>query len=148
VTPAECPREFEILEAVSSERWPPASGSDLRDHAGTCPVCRDAIEVALAFREERAAALLAARVPSAGLVWWRAEMRSRRDAVSKATRPIRIVESVAAGCAAAATLGLLLWFGLPALQALLGQPSIAFFVGLAALILLAPIALYFVFSGD
>jgi hypothetical protein len=148
VNSAECPREIEILEAVSSGRWAPEISSNLRDHATTCPVCRDTVEVALAFREERAAALLAARVPSAGLVWWRAEMRSRRDAVSKATRPIRIVESVAAGCAAAAALGLLLWFGLPALQALLWRPSIAFFVGLGVLILLAPIALYFVFSGD
>jgi hypothetical protein len=146
--PAECPRELEILEAVSSERWPPENGSDLRDHACTCPVCRDTVEVALAFREDRAAAILAARVPSAGLVWWRAEMRSRRDAVSKATRPIRIVESVAAGCAAAGALGLLVWFGLPALEALLWQPSIALFVVLGALILLVPIALYFVFSGD
>ena len=145
---AECPREIEILEAVSSGRWTPEIDSNLRDHAATCLVCRDTVEVALAFREDRAAALLAARFPSAGLVWWRAEMRSRRDAVSKATRPIRIVESIAAACAAAAALGLLHWFGIPALEAMLGQPSIAFFVGLAALVLLAPIALYFVFSGD
>lgn len=145
---AECPREFEVLEAVSSGRWQPENSGELGVHASTCPVCKDTIQVALAFREDRADALLAARVPSAGLVWWRAEMRARRDAVSKATRPIRIVELVAMVCASVVALGLLQWFGLPALEALLWQPSFAFFVGLAALVLLAPIAIYFVLSGD
>jgi hypothetical protein len=145
---AECNREIEIIEAVTSGRWPEACPGELQEHAQVCSVCAEALRIAVAFREERAAAVLAARVPSAGLVWWRAEMRARRDAVNAATRPMRIIEWIAAACEVVAAIALIRWFGLPVLADLFWQQSMAVLIGVAAVAVLAPIAFYFAFSDD
>jgi hypothetical protein len=144
----ECDREIEIVEAVTCGRWPAGTGEELQSHAATCPVCSDVVRVSVALTQERSDALLSTRVPSAGLVWWRAEMRSRRDAVERATRPMRIVEWTALACVLAALAFVLYWTGPTALAALLWQPSLAFFVGLGALVLLSSVVCYFVLSRD
>jgi len=144
----ECDREIEIVEAVTSGRWPAGADEEMQSHAATCPICSDVVRVSLALTQERSDALLSARVPSAGLVWWRAEMRSRRDAVERATRPMRIVEWTALACVLAALALILYWTGPMALAALLWQPSLAFFAGLGVLILLSSVVCYFVLSRD
>src|SRR4030095_14223047 len=126
----ECDREIEIVEAVTCGRWPAGVDEELQLHAATCAVCTDVVQVSLALTQDRSNALVSARVPSAGLVWWRAEMRARRDAVERATRPMRIVKWAAVACALSALAFLLYWTGPTALEALLWQPSLAFFVGL------------------
>ena len=144
----ECDREIEIVEAVTCGRWPAGVDEELRLHAPTCAVCTDVIQVSLALTQERSDALLAARVPSAGLVWWRAEMRARRDAVETATRPMKIVEWTALACVLAALAGFLYWIGPAELAELLWQPSLAFFAGLGLLIVLSSVVFYFVLSRD
>jgi hypothetical protein len=144
----ECTREIEVVEAVTNGRWPAGTPEDLQLHAAGCPVCTDVVRVALALTQDRSAALAKARVPSAGLVWWRSEMRARRDAVSKATRPLRIVEWAAVLCVVVAAGALLRWFGPSVLTDLLWQPSTLFFVGLGVLALLSSLVFYLVFSRD
>ena len=144
----ECDREIEVVEAVTCGRWPVGAGEELQSHAASCPVCMDVVHVSLALTEDRSDALLSAHVPSAGLVWWRAEMRARRDAVERATRPMKIVEWTALACVLAAVAGFLYWIGPVALAELLWQPSLAFFAGLGLLILLSSVVCYFVLSGD
>jgi len=144
----ECDREIEIVEAVTCGRWPAGADEELRSHATSCPVCMDVVEVSLALSQDRSSGLLSAHVPSAGLVWWRAEMRARRDAVQRATRPMRIVEWAALACMLAAMGALLYWIGPSGLKALLWQPSLAFFAGLGLLILLSSVVCYFVLSRD
>jgi hypothetical protein len=141
----ECEREIEIVEAVTCGRWPAGAGEDLQSHAGSCPVCSDVVRVAMALTNDRNDGLQLARVPSAGLVWWRAEMRARRDAVTKATRPIKIVEWTAVLCVLAAAGVFLYWTGPSALAQL---PSLTLFIGLGVLIFLSSLVYYFVFSGD
>ena len=143
----ECTREIDVVEAITNGRWPAGAPEDLQLHAASCPVCTDVVRVALALTQDRSAALETVRVPSAGLVWWRSEMRARRDAVNKATRPLRIVECVAAVCLIVAAAALLRWFG-PSVLADLWQPSTLFFVGLGVLALLSSLVFYFVFSRD
>ena len=108
----------------------------------------DVVRVALALTQDRSEAFSRARVPSAGLVWWRAEMRARRDAVNKATRPMQIVECVAALCVIVAAAALFRWFGPAVLADLLVQPSTLLLVGLGVLVLLSTLVFYFVFSRD
>jgi hypothetical protein len=147
----ECLREFEIVEAVTAGRWPEACDADLRSHALSCAVCRDVAVVASALHEERDSAVTGAGVPSAGLVWWRAELRARREAVRAAERPMKLVHSLAA--AAAAGVGMALLGGLlpsagQLLTAVVSLPQFGLLLGaLATLVVVAPIALYFVFSA-
>ena len=144
----ECIHEIEITEAVTQGRWPAGCSKDVQVHAETCPICQDVLQVALALKENQAAAFHAARLPSAGLVWWRSEMRSRRDALDKATRPIRIVEWAALACALAVAFALVLWIGPSTLTDLLSQPSHLLFAGLGVLAVLSTLVVYFVFSRD
>jgi hypothetical protein len=146
----ECVREHEIVEAITSGRWPEACDPDLRSHAGTCPICREVILVASALHEERDSAVAGSGIPSAGLVWWRAELRARREAVRAVERPMKWVHSLAAASAAGVAVALIGGM-LPSVREMLttftNLPEIGLLIGgLATLIVIAPIALYFVFS--
>ncbi len=63
--------------------------------------------VAEAIAVEASAARAEATPPSAAIVWWRAQMRARRDAAQIADRPIAIVHALAIACGAGLTLALI-----------------------------------------
>lgn len=89
-----CEREPEVLECVLEARWPDAATEELRGHVSECASCRDLASAASAVASDHAAAARAARVPSAGLVWWRAERRAQREALQKAARASIAVQAV------------------------------------------------------
>jgi len=96
VTSIECVREQDVLDAIASGRW----AGDLREHVAGCAVCHDVAAVAAALREDHADAWAEARVPPSGAVWWRLELRARTEAARVAARPITVVQTIAAACAA------------------------------------------------
>ena len=103
-----CPRESDVLDAVSAARWPDRAPADLRAHAETCRLCAELGAVAAALHDEHEAEWSAARVPDAGLLWRRAQLRARAEAARAAARPIAAAQGVALACAvgvAAAFLG-------------------------------------------
>ena len=78
--------------------------------------------VAEAIAAEASAARSEAAPPSSAIVWWRAQMRARREAAQFADRPIAIAHALAIACGAglalaligvvtAAVRGSLGWFG-------------------------------------
>ena len=146
----ECAREHEVVEAVTSGRWPGACDPDLRDHAMACHVCKEVVFVAVALHEDHSAALTDARIPSAGLVWWRAELRARREAVQAAERPLTLAHSLAAAAAigvGAALAGGMIPYVRELFAAFTGLPELGLIIGaFVTLLVVAPLALYFVFS--
>ena len=144
----ECSHEIEIVEAITSGRWPAGCSEELRQHAASCVVCKDVVQVALALTQDRSEAFQSVRVPSAGLVWWRSEMRARRDAVSKATRPLQIVEWIAALSVLVAAAAILRWIGPTVLVDLLWQPLSLVLAGIGVIIVLSTLVFYLVFSRD
>jgi hypothetical protein len=96
---------------------------------------RAAIE---ALRDDYAAACGDAPIPSAGLVWWRANLRARAEAAEKAERPLSVGHGVigaavaGAACAAAGVV----WRAVP-------QPSVTLIlsVAVAVCVVVAPLAL-------
>ena len=44
-----------------------------------------------------------ATVPSPAIVWWRAQAQARREAMEQASRPISVVQGIAAACAGGLT---------------------------------------------
>ena len=48
---------------------------------------------------------MAAALPDPGIVWWRAQLRARREAAVAAGRPITGVQVLAAACALAVLVG-------------------------------------------
>ena len=77
-------------------------------------MCADLALIAQVIDDERARPAPSPALPSAGTVWWRAQLRARQDAVRESGRPITIAHgmllAVAGGLAGAifgATTG---WF--------------------------------------
>jgi hypothetical protein len=91
----ECDREQDVVDAIGAGRWPARCDEELRAHVRSCEVCADLVEILPAMVDERDAAWDAAHVPPAGVVWWRAQLRARNEAVRAVTRPLTVVTAIA-----------------------------------------------------
>ena len=65
-----------------------------------CPSCAELAAIERAFAEDHAALMQQAPVPTSAIMWWRAQMRSRREAERRAREPITIVQGLAVACGA------------------------------------------------
>jgi len=104
----ECPFEDDVLMYVGTGRWPDRAPAELTTHAASCEVCGDLAVVAGAMDTERGDVPVSARVPSAGTVWWHAQLRAREDAAKAVGRPITFAQAAllaACGGAAGAVFG-------------------------------------------
>lgn len=166
----ECAREQDIVEAIASGRWPHACDPSLEAHAAACEICRDVVTVAVALREDEFSARHEARLPSAGLVWWRATIRARAEATRVAERPLTVAQGIAGACAVGLACGLagMAWQSVQRFQrvgeiiasldastlqlastsAVTLQRALPLVLGLGACLLIAPLAIYFVLSDD
>jgi hypothetical protein len=164
---AECTREQDVVDAVTSGRWP-AVEAGLRDHVSACQSCGDLVEVLAPLLDAGDAAWQDARVPSSGVVWWRAQMRARREATASANRPLTIAQVAGTLTAIAVLLGIAMviapWLDLsltgsfqplrlelepvtlPGLATLAQHWWIALLVG--PWLILTPMAIYFAVGGD
>jgi len=99
----ECEFEADVLSAVMQSRWPDRIDAELREHVEHCEICLDVAAVAGAIECAREESAGYARVPDAlpdsGRVWWKAQMRARREAVQAAGRPITAIQIAAFACA-------------------------------------------------
>jgi len=167
--PVECEFESEVLTAALQSRWPDRVEPQLRAHVASCPICSDVVVIAGAIDDDREAMRASAVVPDSGRVWWMAQVRARREAAKAAARPITAAQVIAL----AAAMGLLgacfgatsKWFqsslgwlgsavaslNLPALLpsaiSLLAQHGVLI-LGMAAVVLLVPAALYLAVLRD
>jgi hypothetical protein len=105
----QCENELAVTELLQSGRWPEACDSALRSHVESCAVCSEVVLVAQFLREEHVHLLADVKLPDAGLVWWKAQLRARREAAELATRPIALAERFALACSLAALLVFVVW---------------------------------------
>ena len=153
-----CQREFDVLDAVMSGRWPDGCDDELQSHARSCAVCADLIEVAHAIRSEHLADMQDAVVPPSGVVWWKAQRRARHEAVAAAQRAITAVQT--GTIAAAIVIGLAIIGGAGALAARLNvidfdwlhvlEPStdVMILTGLLSVLVITPIAVWLMVPED
>ena len=177
MTLPECPREHDVIAASAAGRWPGGGDESLHIHVTECGVCQEVAAIASLLRVEREGLHEDVSVPSAGQVWWRAAIRARLEASQQAARPLSWLFGVSVACAAglAASVVELLWS--PVQQALgavaptawtasFGVGSIArvlpafaelspftatsafLLLGVAACLVLAPLALYFALADE
>jgi hypothetical protein len=143
---------------------------ELVAHALECEICREVASITTLMQDEAERSRYETHVPASGQVWWRAAVRARLDSTQAATRPMTWLH----GITAAAAIGVLLavmsavW---PMLTPMLERgwtmaagyfPSadvatavasglrLSAVLGLigVAILLLAPLALYFALSDD
>jgi hypothetical protein len=84
----QCPHETELQAIVRSGHWPDACEPELRNHVKACDRCTSQLLVLYAFQRARAEAVHAAPVDHSNLLWWRAQLRRRNDALQRVGRPI------------------------------------------------------------
>jgi len=158
-----------VLDALAAGRWPARCESELQSHVAQCPVCMDLGEVVGSLTAEHDELWSAIEVPSAGTVWWRAQVRARQEAARQASRPITVVQTAGAIVAAIAVVAvfyvsapwLTMWiatapelpsFELPAISLpSLASPGMWRWVAIAALItwaVIAPLAVYLAVAED
>ncbi len=170
MTGLDCVREQEVLSAILAGRWPQACEDELRTHAAGCATCGEVAEVASLMRDDYNAAR-DVRLPGAGQVWWRAAVRARLEAGQAAARPITWIYGLTGASAAglAVVVMSLAWPSLrdvvgwalaqvaaldaetAAIAALAGNTilrALPFAIAIAAVLVLAPVALYFALSDD
>lgn len=148
---SECPRAQEALDLVRAGRWPDGCDDDTRAHIDACADCGDSVQVASMIAADYHSAVRTARVPSSGLVWWRAQRRARQEAEHTAARIVTLMQgvSVAVGVTVAVAIAgpenvsraftfvtTLSHWGVPVL------------LGLTASFALAPVAVYLAASRD
>jgi hypothetical protein len=102
----ECPREQDVLDAVTAGRWPRRCDEELRRHVDGCAICHDVAAVFAAIASERDRAERDVVVPPSSVVWWRAQIRAREEAAAAAARPIAVVQLFAVASLIAAALAL------------------------------------------
>jgi len=107
VTFADCPREQDVVDAVTTDQWPDRCDSELQAHVAECAGCRDLVAILAPLGESWTDTRADAHVPASGMVWWRAQMRARQEAARAAARPITIVQGIA-GLIGAALVGVCL----------------------------------------
>ncbi len=83
-----CQFESEVRVLLEAGQWPHACPPELRSHVETCRSCSDRVLVTGAFRRASAASARAAVLPAPGILWWRAQLRRRNEAVERIARPI------------------------------------------------------------
>ena len=83
-----CARQTEVQQLLERGHWPHACPADLRAHLSGCRWCAELVLVTRAFQQSRAAAATQAKLPAAGAIWWRAQLRRRNAAVERVGKPI------------------------------------------------------------
>ena len=166
----DCPHETDVVNAVLCGAWPGACDDALVAHAKDCVTCREVASVSILLREDSESARIEAHIPAAGQVWWRAAVRARLESTHAATRPLTWMHGITAALVAGVALAALTaifpvlpvvfnttwtfareFFPNPEIAAAIGDGlRFSLFVGLACavLMLLAPLALYFVLRED
>jgi predicted DCC family thiol-disulfide oxidoreductase YuxK len=170
VSRSECVHEPLVVEAVVSGRWPERVDDALVAHTGECEVCSDVAALALLIHDDHERSRFEVQVPAAGQVWWRSAVRARLESTAVAMRPMTVMHAVTA----AITVGILLaavtvaWPMLSPLSDQLWAWAVGYvqnaevanalasglrqtvMIGAIAVAVLvaAPLALYYVLSGD
>jgi hypothetical protein len=166
----ECTHEPLIVEAVMAGAWPERADAALVAHADTCDICGEVALIATLIHDDHERSRYDAHVPAAGQVWWRSAIRARLESTQSAVRPISWLHAITGAIAIGVLLAILTlawpflspmadraWIVVAGFfpnadvaSALASGLRLSAMLGLlaAALLLLAPLALYFALSGD
>jgi hypothetical protein len=166
----DCPREQEVVNAVLGGRWPDRCDESLVDHAAHCVTCREVAQVSVLLHEDVDHARIDVIVPAAGQIWWRAAVRARLESTQAAARPMTWMHAITSAIIVGVFLAGLtaVWPMVPGVLNMIRSVSsemrpspeitsaltsgLAMSAGIAAVaamvLVITPLALYFVLSDD
>lgn len=170
MTRTECPHEAAVVNAVLSGQLPERCDHELVTHTLACEICSEVASIARLMQDEAERSRYETHVPASGQVWWRAAIRARLDSTQAATRPMTWLHGITAAVAIGVLLALMsaAWpMVTPMLErgwtlaagyfpsadvatAVANGLRLSAMLGLigAAILLLAPLAVYFALSDE
>ena len=89
-----CPAEKELEASLRQGRWPHACDPDLHVHVDSCRDCQDLVLVTQTLQKAKSNGEQPARLQSPGLLWWRAQLRRRKEAIQSVTEPLAVAERI------------------------------------------------------
>lgn len=78
--------EMEKLQRLG--HWPEAADAELRTHVAGCAECSAQLRLMASFAAARGRTLAVAPLAAPGLLWWRAQLRRRTEAMERLNRPM------------------------------------------------------------
>jgi hypothetical protein len=84
-----CSRTAEVRELLRLGHWPQAADAELAEHVQGCRRCGEMVLITQALGAAKVRAMSEARVEPPALVWWRAQLRRKHEAVQRVERPMR-----------------------------------------------------------
>lgn len=84
----------QVAQLLREGLWPSSCDLTLLAHAESCPFCLDLVLVQQTLKAAGAESAPVSSLPSAGVLWWRGQLRLRREAVEQVTRPIVLAEKL------------------------------------------------------
>jgi len=161
---ASCRFEGELLEALTLAQWPASSSAELRSHVPACADCQSLLVVVQGLLSDRGQLENESAPLPSGMVWWRMQLRMRREAAAAAANTVTRVQRTAYTIIAAIMIlfagvysigahlkawvsGIDLHLSMPALS--IAAPSAAVLsLMIATALIFAPVALYLALAKD
>jgi hypothetical protein len=84
-----CSRTAEVQQLLRLGHWPEAAGAELAAHVRGCRRCGEMVLMTQAFGVAKASSMNEARMEPPALVWWRAQLRRKHEAVRRVEQPMR-----------------------------------------------------------
>jgi len=166
----DCPREQDVVNAVLAGAWPDRCDDSLVTHAAQCVTCQEVAQVSMLLHEDVDHARIDVIVPAAGQIWWRAAVRARLESTHAAARPMSWMHAITGAIVLGVFLAAIttVWPMLPgvinviraASLEVLPSPEVSRAIAggltqiaglaiiVAAIMVVAPLALYFALSDD
>lgn len=94
-----CEHQPEVARAVRAGQWPHGCADDLRKHVADCAICADEVRLTAAFAVARASTQTPAALPSADLLWWKAQLRRKQQAMERLESPGMAISTAAMAAA-------------------------------------------------
>ncbi len=101
---SECANEGRVLMALRSGSVP----DELAVHLDSCPVCQDA-KLVWTYLETCADAAAETDIPSAGVIWWRAQLAKKRAAAHRSIAWIDVMQKIALAITVIAAVAIGAW---------------------------------------
>lgn len=104
-----CAQTAEVQQMVRSGHWPQACPAELREHIAGCAVCAQSVALGQVFSQARTTAMARAPLASPGVLWWRAQLRRRNEALQRVEAPAVAAKVLGAALCVAVVALLAIW---------------------------------------